>query len=295
MARIEPSQETRPLNRSFVSPVANGMSVDVEEYFHVMAFSGIVDEADWQKLPSRVEQSVYRILELFDASGVHATFFVLGWIAERFPGMIRDMAANGHEVASHGYSHIPAHRQTPSEFREDISRTKDILEQLAGDARDRLSGRQFLHWSGQSVGIQGNRDGRLPLLLEVYPVTHDIYGFPEAPRFRFVPDGTSLVECPPSTVQFAGRRWACGGGGYFRVFPYAAFRWALRRVHDDDMESCFFYFHPWEVDPEQPRFSNAPLKSKFRHYLNLHRMESRLRRLLSDFRWDRYDTILGLR
>jgi polysaccharide deacetylase family protein (PEP-CTERM system associated) len=271
------------------------MSVDVEEHFHVMAFSGIVSEADWLRLPSRVEQNTHRILELFENTGTRATFFVLGWIAERFPGLVRDMATSGHEVASHGYSHVPAHQQTPAEFREDITRTKSILEQLSGAPVIGYRAASFSVGAGNQWAFDEIERAGYRYSSSVYPIAHDIYGFPEAPRFRFVPKGTNLIECPPTTVQVGGRRWACGGGGYFRVFPYPAFRWALRRVRKDDGESCFFYFHPWEVDPEQPRFSKAPLRSRFRHYVNLHRMESRLQHLLSDFRWDRYDTVLGLR
>lgn len=273
----------------------NGLSVDVEDYFHVQAFAGSVPRDDWQKLPLRVERNVHRLLELFADHGVKATFFTLGWVAERCPSLPRQMVAAGHEVASHGCAHIPVYTQTPAEFRADAARSKALLEDLSGTAVTGYRAASFSVIPASAWAFEELEAAGYAYSSSVYPVQHDIYGFPGAPRFTYRPTASGrLAECPASTVRVGGRLWACGGGGWFRLFPYPVFRWALRRVHRQDHQPCFFYMHPWEIDTGQPRLGNAPLRSRFRHYLNLHQTETRLGRLLHDFHWDRYDRVLGV-
>jgi polysaccharide deacetylase family protein (PEP-CTERM system associated) len=271
------------------------MSIDVEEYFQVKALSERVTKAEWESLPQRVEYSIDRILELFAEFDTKATFFTLGWIAERHPAMIRTIAAQGHEIASHGWEHIPADEQTRDEFSADIRRSKQILEDLTG--------RPVLGYRAASFSINETNLWALEELeaagfrysSSIFPVVHDIYGLPSAPRYPFEPALTDrFVEWPGPTVDLAGRRWNCGGGGYFRLLPYPVFRAALRRFHTQSRQPSFFYFHPWEIDPQQPRIRGLRIKSKIRHYLNLNRTDARLRRLLTDFRWDRFDHLLNL-
>ena len=271
------------------------MSVDVEEHFQVQAFADCIPRAAWDALPSRVERNVNRLLELFDEAGVHATFFTLAWVAERHPQLVRAIVAGGHEIASHGCEHIPVYAQTPAEFREDAGSSKAILENIAGVQVSGYRAASFSvipksAWAFEELERAGYRYSS-----SIVPVQHDIYGFPGAPRFSHKPTAArQLTECPASTVNVAGRLWASGGGGFFRFFPYPLFRWAIRRVHAEDQQPHFFYMHPWEIDPDQPRVAAARPRSRFRHYVNLHRTEPRLRRLLRDFRWDRYDRVLGV-
>jgi polysaccharide deacetylase family protein (PEP-CTERM system associated) len=269
----------------------NAMSVDVEEHFQVSAFEGVIERADWPRWSSRVEANVERILAVFADAGVRATFFTLGWIAERHPACIRRICDQGHELASHGYEHTRVIHQTPEQFRTDVTRAKAILEDL--------SGRPVLGYRAASYSITRDRLWALDVLeacghrysSSIYPVRHDLYGIPEAPRFAFRRRGGHLLEIPVTTCEVLGRNWPCGGGGYFRLLPYAASRWALARVNRRDRQPAMFYFHPWEIDPDQPRVADAPLKSRVRHYLNLARFEPRLKRLLREFRWDRVDRV----
>jgi polysaccharide deacetylase family protein (PEP-CTERM system associated) len=269
--------------------------VDVEEHFQVQAFADCIPRSDWDSAPSRVERNVHRLLDLFATRGVHATFFTLAWIARRHPAMLRSIRDAGHEIASHGCEHIPVYEQTPDQFREDAGSSKAILEDIAGVAVTGYRAASFSviprsAWAFEELERVGYRYSS-----SIVPVQHDIYGFPGAPRFTHQPTATrELLECPASTVSVAGRLWACGGGGFFRFFPYPLFRWAIRRIHTQDRQPHFFYMHPWEIDPEQPRIAAARPRSRFRHYVNLHRTEPRLRQLLQDFRWDRYDRILGI-
>lgn len=288
----------RPIlvERPSISPddLRNALTVDVEEHFQVAAFERTIAREDWAHAESRVEYSTGRVLDLFAARGVRATFFVLGWVAEKHPQLVRRIVADGHELASHGYDHTRVHQFTAEQFRADVTRTKAILEDLGGVA--------VRGYRAPSYSINGRNLWALDVLLEtghvysssIYPIHHDLYGMPEAPRFpfRFRPDG--ILEIPVTTVSIAGRNLPCGGGGYFRLLPYGAFRWALRRVNREDRQAGLFYFHPWEVDPGQPRVSGAPLKSRFRHYLNLDAMHGRLERLLGDFRWGRMDEVFGV-
>jgi len=271
--------------------IRNALTVDVEEYFQVAAFERTIARNDWHRTASRVEYNTGRVLDLFAEKGVKATFFVLGWIAEKHPSLVARIVADGHELASHGYDHTRLHQFTPAQFREDVVRTKGILEGIGG-----VSVRGY---RAPSYSIDGRNLWAHDVLQEtgyvysssIYPIRHDLYGMPEAPRFAFRFRADGILEIPVTTVQIGRRNFPCGGGGYFRLMPYSAFRWALRRVNENDRQSGLFYFHPWEVDPDQPRVKGAPLKSRFRHYLNLGSMYARLGRLLDDFRWGRMDEV----
>jgi polysaccharide deacetylase family protein (PEP-CTERM system associated) len=270
----------------------NALTVDVEDYFQVSAFAPYIRRADWPNLPCRVERNVDRILGLLARHGVQGTFFTLGWIAERYPALVRRIVSEGHELASHGYAHLRASDQTPDEFRRDITLSKNLLEQLAGTA--------VLGYRAPSFSIGAGNLWALDCLLEagyrysssIYPVRHDHYGMPGAPRFAWRPAGSSgLLELPVSTVRVCGRNLPAGGGGFFRLWPYAVSRWALRRINSHDGQAGIFYFHPWEIDPDQPVPQGISLKARLRHTLNLRRTEARLERLLGDFRWGRIDRI----
>jgi polysaccharide deacetylase family protein (PEP-CTERM system associated) len=274
-------------------PIINAMTVDVEEYFQVSAFAGIVGRPDWDSLQSRVESSVDRLLELFAAHDAHCTFFTLGWVAERHKGMIRRIVDAGHELASHGYCHQRATDQTPEQFRDDVRRTKAILEDLAGTGVTGYRAASFSFaesnwWTHEILSDEGYEYSS-----SIYPVRHDHYGIPDAPRSPYRPlTGSRLVEFPLSTVRVFGRNLPCAGGGYFRLLPYGVSRWALRRVNQSDRFPAVFYFHPWEIDPGQPRTAGLGFKTRFRHYVNLTGMEQKLSRLLTDFAWDRMDRVL---
>ncbi len=269
----------------------NALTIDVEDYFQVSAFAPYIDRADWDSRECRVERNIARILALLDRHGVQATFFTLGWIAERHPGVVRDILAGGHELASHGYGHQRASDLTPEQFHADIDRAKRLLEDLSGvevkgyrapsfsiDARNR-------EWAFEALARAGYRYSS-----SVYPVRHDHYGMPDAPRFRHAAH-SDVLEVPPTTVRAFNRNWPASGGGYFRLMPYALSRRLIERVNRHDGESAVFYFHPWEIDTGQPRIPGINAKTKFRHYVNIHRMEARLARLLQDFRWGRMDRI----
>jgi polysaccharide deacetylase family protein (PEP-CTERM system associated) len=273
-------------------PLVNAMSCDVEDYFQVSAFEGHVNRGEWNQYPGRVERNMDRVLGLLDRHGVKTTFFTLGWVAERFPNIVRAIAAGGHEVASHGYSHTRVHHQTPVEFREDVIRSKKLLEDLCGQP--------VLGYRAPSYSIGRDTFWAIDELEKagylysssIYPIYHDLYGMPEAPRFPFRHrGGDGILEIPISTARILRMNWPSGGGGYFRLMPYSVFEWCIRRINERESKPCVFYFHPWEIDPEQPRPANLGLKTRFRHYLNLDRMESRLERLLADFRWDRMDRV----
>jgi polysaccharide deacetylase family protein (PEP-CTERM system associated) len=271
--------------------VVNAMSCDVEDYFQVSAFEGHVSRGDWDRLPGRLERNMERVLALLERHGVKTTFFTLGWVAERFPSLVRSIGDAGHEVASHGYSHTRIHHQVPAEFREDVTRAKKLLEDV--------SGRPVLGYRAPSYSIGKNTLWAIEELenagylysSSIYPIHHDLYGMPGAPRFPFRHGGDGILEIPISTARILRVNLPSGGGGYFRLVPYALFQRLLRRINERESKPCVFYFHPWEIDPEQPRPENLGLKTRFRHYLNLGRMENRLERLLHDFRWDRVDRV----
>jgi len=290
--------DTLPLRGSAVPDAAGGiavknaMSVDVEDYFQVSAFERHIRRDEWDRIPGRVEANTERILSIFSDHGVKATFFVLGWVAERHPSLVRAVAEAGHEVASHGYSHVRVFRQTPAEFQEDVVRTKKILEDASGCAVIGYRAASYSIderslWALQELERAGYRYSS-----SIYPIRHDLYGMPQAPRFPFYPNGTrGFLELPISTVEVMNRRLPCGGGGFFRLLPYGVSRWAIRRVNSREERPCIFYFHPWEIDPRQPRQRGLSAKTRFRHYLHLDRMEVRLQRLLTDFSWDRIDHV----
>lgn len=273
------------------TPLTNAMTVDVEDYYQVSAFEPHIRRDEWNRYPSRVERNTDRILALFAAHDVRATFFTLGIVAERYPALIRRIVDAGHELASHGYSHIRVTQQQPDEFRADVLRTKKLLEDTGGIA--------VRGYRAASYSIGADNLWALDVLAEsgheysssIYPIRHDLYGMRSAPRFAFRYSGGPLLEVPVTTVEVLNQRLPCGGGGYFRLLPYGVSRWAMRRVNRDDRQSCVFYFHPWEIDPDQPRPPDLRLKTRFRHYLNLDRMERRLARLLRDFRWGRMDQV----
>jgi polysaccharide deacetylase family protein (PEP-CTERM system associated) len=272
--------------------LTNAMTVDVEDYFQVSAFERHIDRQTWDNRECRVERNVDRILELFDRHAVKATFFTLGWIAERYPDMVRRVVEQGHELASHGWSHIRVTQQDADAFRQDVARTKALLEDV--------SGHEVIGYRAASYSIGATNLWALDVLNEtghrysssIYPIKHDLYGMPDAPRFACRPAAGSIIEFPVTTVRVAGRNLPCGGGGWFRLVPYAGMRWALRRVNRVDRESAIFYFHPWEIDPGQPRQEGLDAKTRVRHYLNLERMQTRLDRLLGDFAWGRMDEVL---
>ena len=270
----------------------NALTIDVEDYFQVSAFAPHIARADWPRLECRVEANVERILLLLADKGIHATFFTLGWIAERYPAMLRRVAAAGHEVASHGHAHLRASQQSRSEFLHDVALSKRILEQLTGQA--------VLGYRAPSFSIGAANLWAFDVLCEagyrysssIYPIRHDHYGMPDAPRFGWHPRGAQgVLELPVSTVRLGSRNYPAGGGGYFRLLPYPLSRWLLRRINSRDGQAGIFYFHPWELDPGQPRPAGLGWKTRFRHYLNLAQMEARLARLTSDFSWDRMDRI----
>ncbi len=270
----------------------NAMTVDVEDYYQVEAFSHQVSLSDWPNYEGRVERNVERLLRLLADHDVHGTFFTLGWIAERYPELIKRIVDAGHELASHGYNHTRVDQQSPDEFRLDTRKTKQILEDLGGVEVRGYRAASFsvsdkTPWAFKILADEGYRYSS-----SIYPIRHDLYGMPSAPRFAHAPDeNSSIIEVPITTVSLLNRKLPCGGGGYFRLYPYAFSRWAMRRVNGKDHQPCVFYLHPWEIDPGQPRMPNLSAKTRIRHYLNLRHMEYRLHRLLSDFAWDRMDRI----
>ncbi len=268
----------------------NAMSVDVEDYFQVSAFESYIKRADWNQIPLRVEQNMERILQNFADHQIKATFFTLGWIAERHPSMLKKIVDEGHELASHGWSHIRVSTQTKPEFFQDITRTKHLLEDLSGQqikgyrAASYSLNKDNYQWAHQVLAETGHQYSS-----SIFPVKHDLYGMPETPRFCWKPDYADIIEIPITTVEYGKKRIACGGGGWFRFFPYAFSKSAMQRVNQKDKQPVIFYFHPWEIDPKQPKQANLAFKTRFRHYLNLAKTEQRLNQLLNDFEWGRMD------
>ena len=276
---------------SVARPV-NGLSVDVEEWFQVGAFERVIARDDWDGLTTRVERNCDAILQMFADAGVHATFFTLGWVAQRHPAMMRRIAEAGHEVASHGWDHERVFRFDAKSFARDLEVSRKAIEDAAGV---RVSG-----YRAPSFSIDQRTPWAHPVLAEqgylysssVAPIAHDHYGWREAPRFAFKPvPGAEFVEVPVTTATFGGRRLAAGGGGFFRVLPYGFSRWAIRQVNARDERPAVFYFHPWEIDPDQPRVAEASVKSKLRHYTNLDAMAGKLDRLIREFAWGRMDQL----
>ena len=271
--------------------ITNAMTVDVEDYFQVAAFENCIRREDWQRWPVRVEANTRRILELFESRGVHATFFTLGWVAERCPALVRDIAASGHEIASHGFGHERLTQINRGQFREGIVRTKQLLEDISGTP---VHGYRAPSWSIGPTTLWAHeelREAGYQYSSSIVPIRHDLYGMPGAPRFAFVAGPSGLLEVPATTVRLWGRNWPCGGGGFFRLLPYSLFSRGLNRVNRNEQRPTVFYFHPWEIDPGQPRVPGVSLRNRTRHYLNLKRMAPRVGRLLRDFRFDRMDRV----
>jgi len=272
--------------------IRNAMTIDVEDYFQVSAFEQHIPRERWNKLPCRVESNVDRILALLDAENIKATFFTLGWIAERYPSTVRRIVEGGHELASHGYGHRRASDQSMEEFRQDVTRSKALLEDIGG--------KPVLGYRAPSFSIGVRNLWALDVLGEagyrysssIYPISHDHYGMPDAPRFAYYPRGRQgVLELPITTVRLMNKNLPSGGGGYFRLLPYPVSRWMIKRVNQADRQPGIFYFHPWEIDAAQPRQPGLGIKTRFRHYVNLHRTEARLKALARDFRWGRMDDI----
>ncbi len=272
--------------------VVNGLSVDVEDWFQVGAFENVIDRHSWDSLSDRVERNVERILDLFEACDVRGTFFTLGWVAQRHGPLMRRIVEAGHELASHGWDHARVHMLGREAFACDVERARKVLEDTSGVAitgyrAPSFSIDQRTPWAYAVLAEQGYAYSS-----SVAPITHDHYGWRDAPRFAFRPLAWSpLVELPVTTAQFAGKRLAAGGGGFFRVLPYAFSRWAIRQVNSRDQRPAVFYFHPWEIDPSQPRVVGAPLRSKLRHYTNLAVMAEKLEQLIREFAWGRMDLV----
>jgi len=270
----------------------NALSVDVEDWFQVGAFEGVIDKGSWDGLIHRVERNTEAVMALFAEANVNATFFTLGWVANRYPALIRRIAEAGHEVASHGWDHERVFRMTPEQFESDLKHARAAIEDAAGQAVTGYRAPSFsidmrTPWAHAILADAGYRYSS-----SVAPVIHDHYGWPDAPRFAFRPlTDSALIELPVTTVALRGRNFAAGGGGFFRLFPYDLSRWAIRRVNGRENRPAVFYFHPWEIDPAQPRVRNAPIKSRLRHYMNLENMAPKLKKLLKDFSWGRTDEV----
>ena len=273
-------------------PIRNAFSIDVEDYFQVSALAPHFPRQIWDQQTCRVERNVDRMLGMLADSQALATFFTLGWVAERFPEMVKRIVAGGHELASHGYGHQRVSDLTPAEFLDDVTRAKKILEDLGGQAVIGYRAPSFSIGENNLWALDSLGDAGYQYSSSIYPIRHDHYGMPNAPRFAFRPtDSKTLLELPATTIRLFNRNLPAAGGGYFRLLPYQMSRWSINRVNKVDKQACIFYCHPWEIDPEQPRPHGMTLKTRFRHYLNLGRTESRLRTLLKDFRWGRVDQI----
>jgi polysaccharide deacetylase family protein (PEP-CTERM system associated) len=267
---------------------ANAFTIDVEDYFQVEAFKPFVSKADWGNLPVRVEGNTARLLDMLADANVKATFFILGWVAERYPEIVRRVQAAGHEVASHGYAHQLAHLQTPEVFRDDVRRAKRILEDI--------SGQRVIGYRAPTFSIRRDNWWAYDVLTEegynysssLYPVSHDFYGMPDAPTSPFRPVTGGLLEIPLSTIKMFNRNLPCSGGGYFRLLPYPVSRWCIRQAAKQGKTPYVFYCHPWEFDAGQPRVA-ANFKSRFRHYTNIGVMPQRVARMLREFPWTRMD------
>ena len=270
--------------------LTNALTIDVEDYFQVSAFAPYIRRSEWDARECRVERNVGRILELLSQRDIKATFFTLGWVAERYPQLVRAIVAGGHELASHGYGHERASDLSRDAFTQDVTRAKKMLEDLGG--------KPVLGYRAPSFSIGTANLWAFDVLAEagysysssVYPIKHDHYGMPDSPRFAYrLANG--LLEVPVTTLRMMNRNLPSSGGGYFRLLPYALSRWMLRKVNREDRESAVFYFHPWEIDPGQPRIAGIDARTRFRHYVNIDRTEGRLQSLMQDFRWGRMDQI----
>lgn len=275
--------QRRPLLR-------NAMTIDVEDYFQVSAFAPYIARSDWDACECRVERNMERILALLERHDTRATFFTLGWVAERYPALVRRIVAAGHELASHGYGHERASDLSPAQFRADVTRAKALLEDIGGQAVLGYRAPSFSIAEANLWAFDVLRETGYRYSSSIYPIRHDHYGMPDSPRFAHpVRDG--LLEVPVTTLRLRGRNLPSSGGGYFRLLPYALSRWMIGRVNRVDQQSAVFYFHPWEIDVEQPRVAGIDARTRFRHYINISRTEARIGRLLQDFAWGRMDEI----
>ncbi|GAB3001764.1 XrtA system polysaccharide deacetylase [Psychrosphaera aestuarii] len=263
----------------------HAMTVDVEDYFHVSAFDSLFSQKDWPSLEHRVNDNTRRLLDLFDAHNAKSTFFILGAVAEKFPDLITEIDRRGHEVASHGFAHQRATTQSQSVFKEDVYRSKSFLEDTLG--------KSIAGYRAPSFSINDSNQWAYEILVELgfkyssstYPIEHDLYGVPNWPRFKYErPEG--IIEIPIPTIRKDDVNTGIGGGGYFRLFPYWLSKRRINKFMEQESAPYSFYFHPWEIDPNQPRVKDASFKSKFRHYINLDKMEGKIARLLTDYQWD---------
>ena len=272
------------------TPTVNALTIDVEDYFQVSAFAPFIARSEWPQRECRIERNVERILAMLDVRQTKATFFTLGWIAERYPQLVRTLVAHGHELASHGYGHERASDLSPAAFFADIDRARKLLQDVGGVPVQGYRAPSFSIgsanlWAFDSLARAGYRYSS-----SIYPIRHDHYGMPDAPRFAHEARA-GVLEIPVTTLRMGGRNFPSSGGGYFRLLPYALSRWMLRRVNEHDGQPAIFYFHPWEIDAEQPRVAGIDAKTRFRHYVNIERMPRRLEQLLGDFAWGRMDDI----
>ena len=271
--------------------IQNALSVDVEDYFQVAAFESQISRDDWSRYPVRVEANIDRILTAFDAAGHKATFFTLGWVCDRYPDLVKRIAAEGHEVASHGCLHQRVRDMRREEFREDVRSSKQKLEDVIGNPVRGYRAPSFsigkdTPWAHDELAGAGYEYSS-----SVFPIRHDHYGVPDAPRFPYQPGTADILEIPMSTMPLFGKNLPCSGGGYFRLLPlWYSFR-GIDRLNEVEEQPAVFYFHPWEVDPDQPRIDGASLKARFRHYVNLSRFESRLKKVLERYDWGRMDDV----
>jgi polysaccharide deacetylase family protein (PEP-CTERM system associated) len=275
----------------------NALTIDVEEYFHVTAFARHVDPKDWDGYPRRIEKNTIRLLGLLAERNVNATFFIVGWVAERYPGLVKQISGLGHTIGCHSYSHRAIYEGSRDEFRSDVRRAKAVIENLIG--------RVVRSYRAPSYSITSNTLWALNILGEegfeydssIYPIVHDLYGIPGAPRFphlKVLNCGQAIKEFPPSTLRVFQMNFPIGGGGYLRLFPYWFTASAIRRLNESEKQPAMVYVHPWEIDPDQPPMP-GPWRSRFRHYQNLHSTETKLKRLLNDFLFCPMEQVLATR
>jgi len=272
----------------------NALTIDVEDYYHVSAFESVIPYRDWERFESRVEQNTHRLIELFDEYKSKATFFVLGWVAERRPGLIRAISECGHEVASHGYAHQRIYTQSPDQFREETRRSKRVIEDAIGHPIFGYRAASYSITAKSMWALDILRDEGFLYDSSVFPVRHDLYGIPGYKRTCHLLNGhggSGMVEFPLSTLRLAGINIPIAGGGYLRFFPYGFTRWAITQLNEKEGQPAVVYLHPWEIDPEQPRIP-ASARSRFRHYHNLRKTEDRLKALLRDFAFGTMSEVL---
>jgi len=271
-------------------PITNALTIDVEDYFQVSALAPYIPRDQWHLRECRVERNVERILLMLDEQQTQATFFTLGWIAERYPHLVRRIVDAGHELASHGYGHQRASDLNEADFSADVGRAKKLLEDLSGQQVRGYRAPSFSIGEANLWAFDCLQQAGYCYSSSIYPIRHDHYGMPGAPRFAHRVN-CGLLELPVTTARFFDRNWPASGGGYFRLLPYALSRWLLQKVNQLDGQPAIFYFHPWEIDAAQPRIAGISAKTRFRHYVNLQHTEGRLKRLLADFNWGRMDEV----